>query len=167
MMLSDHFTLEEAIRSATSYRLGIDNAPIPEIVERMKVQAEGMELVRHLLGDYPIHIDSWYRCVALERILCAKDFDAWRIRRGMMPSNDTWQIYLSRKAHPKGLATDFLCPAYGEPFDIVKRIQDSPILFDQLIQEGRWVHIAFAPEQRREILTAVFNNGQVTYIRST
>ena len=50
------------------------------------------------------------------------------------------------------------------PLAIVHKIQaDGTIRFDQLIQEGTWVHISFDPQMRGQALTAHFVNGKATY----
>jgi hypothetical protein len=46
----------------------------------------------------------------------------------------------------------------------VKKIAEYPqILFDQLIQEGTWIHFSVAPTMRQQILTAHFADGKATY----
>jgi hypothetical protein len=64
--------------------------------------------------------------------------------------------------HQKGFAIDFTCPDFGTPLECVKKISASDIQFDQLIQEGTWIHISFAPAMRRQILEAHFSKGQKT-----
>ena len=141
MTLTDHFTLDELTRSSTATRLGIDNS-VPQImIPRLFVLASGLEQVRELLG-FPLHIDSGWRCQALNAAVGgARD-----------------------SAHMQGYAADFVCPAFGDPLSIVKSIEASDITFDQCIQEGgAWVHISFNPMQRRELLTAHFGAQGVTY----
>lgn len=144
MQLTPHFSLEELVFSSTAVARGIDNTPTPAIVENLRVLAQGLEQVRALLGR-PMKIDSGYRCARLNVIV-----------RGVTTS-----------AHLTGFAADFVCPEFGEPIDIVKTLTRPPsaIEFDQLIQEGTWVHISFAPTMRREVLTAHFGAGQATYSR--
>jgi putative chitinase len=101
-----------------------------------------MEEVRELLGGHPIHVDSWYRCAELNHAVGSK----------------------GTSAHPLGFAVDFICPVAGTPVRLVQLIQASRISFDQVIQEGSWVHISFAPARRRQVLTARFNpGGETTY----
>jgi len=155
MELSKHFTLEEGKFSSTALRMGINNTPTDEIIERMKVAAECMEKVRKALGNIPIHVDSWYRCEALERVITAKDYVRWCNQHGH-PLMSSWNLYFRRKAHPKGYAVDFVCPEFGTPLEIVKALVKAKIKFDQLIQEGTWVHISFDPMMRGEVMTATF-----------
>jgi hypothetical protein len=152
MNLSEHFTLEELTFSSTAVARGIDNTAPAGIAEHLKVTAAGLEKVRALLG-HPLYVDSGYRSPALNVAV-----------RGVATS-----------AHCTGYAADFICPAFGSPLEIVHAIRDHNarcmeqmlgadlILFDQLIQEGTWVHISFDPKMRREVLTAHFSGGKASY----
>lgn len=163
--LTDHFTLDELTRSDTAVRLGIDNSAPDLLWMPLFVLAVGLEKVRALLGDKQLRISSGYRCEELERVLCAKDFAAWCARHGKHPGEQAWGEYFERKAHPKGYAADFTCPAFGDPLSIVRVIAASDIEFDQVICEGTWVHISFAPAMRREVLTATFTGGTASYAK--
>jgi hypothetical protein len=137
MNLSEHFTLEELVVSSTAVRLDIDNTPSTEVVDHLRVLSSGLEQVRKILNA-PMHINSGYRSPELNRVL-----------KGVPNS-----------AHISGYAADFVCPQFGTPLEIVKRVVDEPGLdFDQIIQEGTWVHLSFAPAMRRDILTAHFSGG--------
>lgn len=125
MKLTEHFTLEELIASDIAARHGIDNIPSsPLIISNLKSLAEGLEDVRKLLGK-PITINSGYRSLMVNSLL------------GSKPSSQ----------HTKGLAADFICPAFGTPKDIIKKIVSSDIKYDQVILEfDRWIHISFCEE---------------------
>jgi hypothetical protein len=126
-MLSAHFSLEELV--ATQQR-GIDNAPPPEIVERLKHSALGMEAVRVRLS-VPIIVSSGYRCPALNAAVGGR----------------------KDSQHLTGDAVDFIAPGFGGPTTVVCALKDSGILFDQLIVEfNRWVHISFSEFRRHEVL---------------
>lgn len=143
MQLTTHFTLEEFYKSETAVRRGIINKPGPQPTVNLMRVAEGMEKVRALLGK-PISISSGYRCLALNRAIGSRD----------------------DSAHVQGFAADFSCWNFGSPETIVHAIEQSDIKFDQLIMEGNWVHISFAPTMRQETLTAVFDSqGKVKYFR--
>ena len=159
--LTEHFSLEELTASNTAVRLGIDNTPPPEIVPHLVVNAQGLERIRNVTWQ-PLIVHRGYSCEALERILTAKDFAAWCARHAKDPAM-AWPEYFARKAHPKGYATDFICPAFGPPPEIVRVIRGSGIKFDQLIEEGAWVHASFDPQLRGQVLTATFVNGTPTY----
>jgi len=125
--LTEHFSLEEL--TATAHR-GIDNTPPAPIMPHLQTLAEGLEQVRALLG-HPLHINSGYRS----------------------PTLNTEVGGAKNSAHMSGFAADFICPAAGSPLDICRTIVHSSIAFDQIIQEGAWVHLSFAPAMRRSILT--------------
>jgi len=140
MQLTQHFTLEELTFSSTAQRLGIDNSPTPTIAAHLTRLAMGLEQIRALLGA-PMHIDSGYRCPALNKAV------------GGVPDS----------AHVHGYAADFVCPDYGSPLMIARAIAGSGIAFDQVIQEGSWVHVSFDPRLRHQALTASFGPGGATY----
>lgn len=165
--MPDYFTLSELTVSTLATREGIDNAPPQDIVLVLVETVQRLNEVRKLLGS-PMHVNSGYRCEALEKILCKKDYAAWCKRRSYRQHDASWNLYFSNKAHPKGHAVDFTCDGFGTPVDIVKEIAASKIQFDQLIEEGTWVHLSFAPAMRREVLTATFNlDGSPNYVKRT
>lgn len=139
---SSNFPLAELWHSDVAVCLGIDNTPTESVVEALRNTALKLDTIRAALGHRPILINSGYRCPELNRAV-----------RGS-----------STSAHMYGWAVDFRCPAYGTPKDIVRFLSKYPLEFDQLIEEGTWVHIAFAPGLRRQVLTAHFKpGGGVTY----
>ena len=144
MQLSPHFTLEELTHSQQAVRASIDNTPTDQVViENLRTTADMLEAVREVLGGHPILVSSGYRCPKLNTLI---------------GSSGTSQ-------HPKGLAVDFTCPAFGTPKQICQHLIDEGFNFDQLICEGTWVHISHADAGhpfRREVLTAVFKPGEKT-----
>lgn len=136
--LTDHFSLAELTTSSTATRLSIDNTPPLEVVAHLTVLAMGLEKIRALLGSKPIHIDSGYRCPQLNRIV-----------GGVKDS-----------AHTTGYAADFVCPDFGSPVDIVRKIKAAGLRVDQCIQEGAWVHVSFDPAMRGQFLIANFAPGK-------
>lgn len=141
MKLTEHFTLEELIASDIAARHGIDNIPSsPLIISNLKFLAEGLEDVRKLLGK-PITINSGYRSLMVNSLL------------GSKPSSQ----------HTKGLAADFVCPAFGTPKDIIKKIVSSDIKYDQVILEfDRWIHISFCEEGYKPRKQALIINSSGT-----
>lgn len=121
--LSDHFTLEEAVISQTASRQNIPNVPTVDIQIVMMKTARCLERIRALLQE-PIIISSWYRSPALNHAV------------GGVPNSQ----------HQTGEAVDFICPSFGTPADICKKIILYPELvsFDQLILEHTWIHISFS-----------------------
>ncbi|HSH72327.1 MAG TPA: D-Ala-D-Ala carboxypeptidase family metallohydrolase [Methylophilaceae bacterium] len=144
IQLTEHFFLEELCRSDMAVRKGILNIPSPVVVQNLRVLAEGLEKVRTLLGK-PIMVSSGYRSATLNSL----------VGGAMKPPS----------AHISGFAADFTCWSFGRPEDIVRAIERSDIKFDQVIMEGSWVHISFAPTMRQETMTALFSGGKVTYTR--
>lgn len=141
MKLSPNFTLEELTHSETAVRRGIKNEVNPVIQNNLTIVAANMEAVRELLDSNPIIISSGFRNMEVNRIIGGS----------------------TKSAHMLGWAVDFICPRFGTPKQIVDKLKDSDIKFDQVIEEGTWVHISFAPERRRQILKATFKNGKATY----
>lgn len=135
MQLSAHFTLEELIASETAARKGIDNGPPADLLPNLRALAEGLERVRDSLGGHPIHINSGYRCAALNSAVGGA----------------------AHSMHMRGLAADILCPQYGPPLAVCRAIVAADIETDQIIHEyGKWCHVSFAaPAQRprRQLLT--------------
>ncbi len=139
--LTPNFTLEEMTHSQTAVRRGIKNEANPVIRNNLTIVAANMEEVRKLLGNNPIAINSGYRNMEVNRLIGGS----------------------TRSAHMEGWAVDFTCHRFGTPAQIVDAIKASDIKFDQLIEEGTWVHISFAPARRRQVLKATFKNGKASY----
>jgi zinc D-Ala-D-Ala carboxypeptidase len=143
MKLSPHFALDEFTQSQAAARMNIDNTPDAATLERLAATAMRLEDVRALLGC-PLLISSGYRSPALNTAI-----------GGARASQ-----------HVRGEAADFIAPGFGDPLGICRAIERSAIAFDQLIQEGGWVHISFVPENpRREVLTAHFSPRGVSYTK--
>ena len=137
--LSDHFSLEEATASETASRMGIDNAhPEQLVIDAAVKTAVKMEKIRYILG-YPIIVNSWIRCPALNQALGSK----------------------STSQHIKGEAVDFICPPFGTPLEIARTLISNQLVlrYDHLILEHTWIHISFnsIPNvvQRGEVLSLI------------
>jgi hypothetical protein len=96
-----------------------------------------MEAVRKLLGDRPISVSSGYRSPALNRAVAGS----------------------RRSAHLTGHAVDFNCYGFGDPLEVCRAIAESDLAFDQLIEEGTWIHVSFHPRLRRQVLTRRADGG--------
>jgi len=131
--LSEHFTLDEFVRSKTASERKIDNTPTPEIIERLTNTALGMERIRHSLGELPVMIQSGYRCEALNKAVGGSE----------------------GSQHIKGEACDFTCPAFGAPLRIATYLQYhlKILSIDQLILEHTWLHASFSLKPRHQVLT--------------
>ncbi|HXA97573.1 MAG TPA: D-Ala-D-Ala carboxypeptidase family metallohydrolase [Candidatus Dormibacteraeota bacterium] len=99
MQLTEHFSLEELIASEVAARSGIDNTPSATIVSNLRVLAQGLERVRAAFGGKPIHVNSGYRCAALNAAIGGA----------------------GNSLHMQGLAADIVCPQVGEPLRRVSR----------------------------------------------
>lgn len=170
MMLTEHFSLGELCESDTATRLGIDNTPPADVINNLRRLAEDvLEPLRASLREaagkpVAIFINSGYRCEALERVLCRKDFTAWCVRHSVMADEAGWATYFKRKGHPQGNCADLRAPAFGTPLEIARHVASRPHLMDnidQIIMEGTWVHIATADEPRHQVMTATFDKAGV------
>src|SRR5882762_2028109 len=147
MNLSNSFTLAQLCASETAIRRGIPNEPTPEQIANLVDLAATLEEVRRLVG--PIHINSAFRSVRLNSYI------------GGSPTS----------AHLDGYAADLVAPGFGTPREVCQAIAGAGIPFDQLICEGStpgvpetgWTHISVNPRMRKEVLTATFVSGKVTY----
>ena len=132
MNLSKHFTLEELLRSDTAKKCGINNTPAEgsQIYANLKKLAETLEEVRTLFGK-PVHINSGYRCPALNKAVGG----------------------VRNSAHLTGYAADIRINGVP-PKEVTRRIAESGIRFDQCIDEGTWTHLSIDPRMRRQAFKA-------------
>lgn len=141
MNLTTNFTLHEFTDSHNAVRACLDNTPPADTLANLKRLAFLLEDVRLALSSKPVKIGSGYRSLKVNRLA---------------GSSDTSQ-------HVKGLAADFSCRSFGTPKQICQHLLDVGLKFDQLIQEGTWVHISLADQDaqlRNQVLTAVFYPGR-------
>lgn len=130
--MTPHFTFDEAVKTNT----GLGNMPSARVAAQIGVTACHMERVREILGS-PVFVSSWYRSPAVNLAV------------GGASTSD----------HMRGVAVDFTCPDFGSPYDVVVRLRDSGIKFDQLILEYGWVHISFSDTMRQQCLTKKSKNS--------
>ena len=142
--LTPNFSLDELTKSESAARFGIQNIPSPQVKQNMKAVAQQMEKVRLFLNA-PIVVNSMYRSPELNRKI-----------GGSVTSS-----------HVEGWAIDFISPRFGSPEKIarflVAKFKEAGIKFDQIIMEGTWVHLSFAPKLRGQVLQATFKNGKASY----
>jgi len=129
MQLSKYFTLEEMVQSQTAVRRGLDNTPPEDVKTNLTLTCHLADEVREFL-NHPMLVSSGYRSPAVNAAVGGS----------------------GRSAHMQGYALDFISPGFGTPEDIVSAIHKSKINFDQIIMEGTWAHLSFAPAMRREAL---------------
>lgn len=142
MYLTEHFSLEEM---TTTQVREVDNSCPTRLLPHLRNTAMVMEKVRDLLGGKSIHVNSGYRCDAVNKAVGG----------------------VSNSAHLDAYAVDFICPAFGTPLEICRALESSNIGFDQVIEEGTWVHISVAPPLRRQILTKKPGGGYSVGLQKT
>lgn len=126
--ISEHISYDEATISPTGLRLGIDNTPSAEDLERMTTVANAcFEPLRNWYGR-SIKVNSFYRCETLNKVV-----------KGSPTSQ-----------HRTGEAIDISAGSREENkklFDWCK----ANLIFDQLINEYNysWVHISFRKGNNR------------------
>lgn len=127
MNISTHITLKEATTSQTATRLGIDNTPDTQTIERMKVVAEKcFEPMREWYGK-PLTVSSFYRCPELNKAVGGS----------------------KTSQHVKGEAIDIDTGSRTENKKLLEWAKAN-LIFDQLLYEfgdetgPEWVHISFS-----------------------
>lgn len=157
-MISKHISLEEATRSSTAERLGIDNTPTEEIIEVMKLTAEALfEPVRNHYGCR-IAVPSFFRSEELNKAL-----------------SNNGRVAASKKSqHLTGEAMDMDAQPYGGCTNkqVFEYIRDN-LVFDQLIweegtdDEPEWVHVSRRSNEgaknRKEVLRKFRTDGKTRY----
>lgn len=127
MKLTDNFTLEELTYSNTAKSRGIDNTPNATAIKNLKTLCEKiLQPTREWYGK-PIHINSGYRCKALNKAV-----------GGATNSN-----------HLYGYAVDLV--GYDHTMKESKKIFDyikthfvvSELLWEHNKYGSYWVHVAF------------------------
>ena len=144
--ISKHVSWDEATRSSTAIRLGIDNTPSDAIIETMKTTAENVfEPLREMLG--PIRITSFFRCPDLNRAIGGS----------------------KTSQHMKGEAMDIsgISVTNAMLFDTACQLAE----FDQIIWEfgdqnnPAWVHISYSKvHNRKQILVAKKQGNRTIYV---
>lgn len=139
-MLSEHFSLEEFVRSDAAARLGIDNTPSESIIRNLGVIAALLEEVRAKL-DAPLIISSGYRCAQLNFSI---------------PGSS------KSSAHVLGYAADFHVQGMS-PFELCSRVSAMALPFDELIYEYQsWCHLSADPLARGKVLTKKYGKSYET-----
>ena len=147
--ISKHISWNEATRSQTAIRKGINNTPKKWHIENMKLLAENIfEPLREHFG-VPIKIESFFRSPKLNKMIGGS----------------------SSSQHPKGQAID-IDDDYGKitNADIFYFIKEN-LDFDQLIwefgtdQNPDWVHVSYISENsnRNQVLRAFKSKGKTYY----
>ena len=139
-----NFSMGELINSYTSAKLNINNMPDTASLDNLlELIVNCLQPVRDLIGK-PMIVTSGYRCKLLNQKVGGSD----------------------KSEHLQGKACDFIITGM-KPADIVSKIRNSGIAFNQLIEEHSkdscWVHISYNKGfNRREVLR--YKNGIYTKI---
>lgn len=144
MQLSPNFSLNEFTASVKASSRGISNHPDKEALEAIKALVELLlQPLRSLIAK-PFKITSGYRSPELNAAV-----------GGVKTSQ-----------HSKGQAVDFVVQGVT-PHEVCQIVINSGLEFDQVINEGTWVHLSYVKgKNRRQVLTAVFTKGNpTTYIQ--
>lgn len=146
MNLTENLTLQEATKSNTATRLGIDNTPSESIIETMKMTAEKIfQPLRDALG--PIRVSSFYRSPDLNRAIGGS----------------------KTSQHCTGEAIDMqgISVSNAELFMEACKLED----FDQIIwefgtlEEPDWVHVSYSKtHNRKQILRATKIGKRTAYV---
>ena len=127
--LSTYFSWAEALSSVTAELNKIQNVPDNKVTGNILIAASMLDKVREKVGV--IHVNSWYRCPELNRIIGGA----------------------SNSAHMSGYAIDIHSDSLS-PLELCRVIAGMGIQFDQIIHEyGQWCHVSFDQQNRKQLLT--------------
>lgn len=133
--ISEHFTLFEICNSATALAKNIDNRPTAQVVTNATALIKNvLEPIRRHFNS-PVIVNCIYRSPALNAEV-----------KGVKTSQ-----------HVTGQAADFTVQNHSveEVFLFIK----NNLIFDQVIQEGAWIHCSFnSIKNRRQALRLI--NGK-------
>lgn len=135
--ISEHFTVFEIANSITALRLNIDNRPTSQVIINATLLIKNiLEPLRNHFNS-PVIINCMYRCTSLNHVV-----------GGVMPNPKTGE---KGSQHLYGQAADITIKNHTiqEVFDYIKH----NMIFDQVIQEGTWIHVSFnAIHNRKQAL---------------
>ena len=141
--LTEHFTLEEMIKSSTAIRKGINNQPTDDIRNNLKLLCEHvLEPVRAAFGK-SVSITSGYRSVKLNKAIGGS----------------------GTSQHREGKAADFTVDGISNKV-VCEWIKDN-LVFDQLIYEfgeSGWVHCSYDNTPRQNVISAQKKSGKTVYV---
>ena len=149
MVISEHLTLAELIRSDSAKRNGITNMPPPEHIANLKLLAEYIFEPIRVNFRCPILISSGYRSKELNAIIGGANTSQHSLGQAIDIDMDDTTYGVSN----------------AEVFQFIK----DKLPFDQLIWEfgnilnPAWVHVSYSDRHRRQILKATKTNGITNY----
>lgn len=142
MKLTEHFSLQEMLRSDLAIKYGIKNEPeTPEEAEEVKknlvaICTKILEPLREYMQQ-PIYINSAYRCKKLNKILHS--------------SSPTSQ-------HLTGSAVDIRISSVeqmNKMVGFIKTIEFDQLIIEQNSCESRWLHVSYnrTGKNRKQVLS--------------
>lgn len=149
MVISEHLSLAELIRSESAKRNGITNMPPPEHIANLKLLAENIFEPIRANFRCPILISSGYRSAELNTKIGGAINSQHNIGQAIDIDMD-------------GTSYDVI---NADIFEFIK----AKLPFDQLIWEfgnplnPDWVHVSYSDRHRRQILKATKTNGITNY----
>ena len=149
MVISEHLTLAELIRSESAKRNGISNMPTPEHIANLKTLAENIFEPIRVNFRCPILISSGYR---------SKELNA-----------KIGGATTSQHSFGQAIDIDMDGTNYGVDNEEIFFFIKDKLPFDQLIWEfgndknPDWVHVSYSDRNRREVLIAYKQNGTTHY----
>jgi len=155
--LAPNFKMFEIAKSSTATRYGIENTPSPEVVDNaIELAVNCLQPIRKQFGA--VHVESWYRCEELEKIIAKSGFESWCKKNGRNVTDPkSWDDYFAVKSHPKGEAADI--EVGGLSNDVLFEWCKKNLKYDQLIREfpkagdpmSGWVHISYRKGNNRQM----------------
>lgn len=143
--ITTHFTLEEMLTSQTAVRFRYNEqfTPSEAIVRNLIALCENVLEPLRMILKRPVRVSSGYRCPRVNSKIGGA----------------------TNSQHMQGQAADIQALNMNVE-DLFILIKNSDIPFDQVIQEfDNWVHVSFAPGNRREALRAIkLGNGHTKYL---
>lgn len=149
MVISEHLTLAELIRSESAKRNGISNMPTEEHIANLKLLAENIFEPIRANFRCPILISSGYRSAELNAKIGGAN--------------------TSQHSLGQAIDIDMDGTSYGVTNEEIFSYIKAKLPFDQLIWEfgndnnPDWVHVSYSNRHRREILRAYKQNGITHY----
>lgn len=142
--ITEHFTVFEVASSDTALKLNIDNRPTAQVLHNATLLAKNiLEKVR-IHFDKPVNIHSFYRSPNLNHAI-----------GGVKPNP---QKGIKGSQHMYGEAADITVKEHSvqEVFDYIRR----NLIYDQVIQEGTWVHVSFNPVGKNRKQSLLYKGGK-------
>lgn len=124
--ISEHFTLFDVCNSSTALLKGIDNRPTAQVVTNATALIKNvLEKIRTHFNS-PVFVNCMYRSPELNKVIGG----------------------VSTSQHITGQAADIVVQGrtIEEVFDYVRK----NLIYDQVIQEGSWLHVSFSLVKNRK-----------------